>query len=141
MKNVMIQLICWLSLVSPVHADDRFQWEELELLPNTVGVAGPFVGVYNDVLIVAGGANFPDKRPWDGGVKVWWDDIHVMERGSDGMPEWIRDADFKLPKPLAYGVAISIPQGILLIGGCDAERCYDDVMLLQWDSDAKQIHL
>ena len=33
-------------------------WSELPQFPNSVGVAGPFVGVHNDALIVAGGANF-----------------------------------------------------------------------------------
>ena len=42
------------------------EWDELPELPDPIGVAGPFVGVQvdkddsaNDVLIVAGGANFP----------------------------------------------------------------------------------
>ena len=33
-------------------------WSELPQFPDSVGVAGPFVGVHNDALIVAGGANF-----------------------------------------------------------------------------------
>jgi len=31
------------------------------------GVAGAFPGITGDKLIVAGGANFPDKKPWEGG--------------------------------------------------------------------------
>ena len=48
-------------------------WEELPPLPPSAGqskqpgVAGPFAGVHRDALIVAGGANFPDKMPWEGG--------------------------------------------------------------------------
>ena len=33
--------------------------EALPDLPDPIGMAGPFVGVHNDALIVAGGANFP----------------------------------------------------------------------------------
>ena len=29
--------------------------------------------------MVAGGANFPDKRPWEGGAKVWHDSVFVLE--------------------------------------------------------------
>lgn len=35
------------------------EWEELPDLPNQLGVAGPFVGVHNDALILGGRANFP----------------------------------------------------------------------------------
>ena len=40
-----------------------WQWERLPSIPNTVGVASPFAGVSHGVLLVAGGANFPDKKP------------------------------------------------------------------------------
>lgn len=33
------------------------------------GVAGPVTGIYNDIMIIAGGANFPDSMPWQGGKK------------------------------------------------------------------------
>jgi hypothetical protein len=55
-------------------------WQSLPNLPNDLGLAGPFVGVHNDVLTVAGGANFP--RPvWDDSTQnVWHDRIYVMTK-------------------------------------------------------------
>ena len=44
------------------------------------GQAAPFAGVQGDALVVGGGANFPITMPWDGGTKVWWDDVFVLER-------------------------------------------------------------
>ena len=38
------------------------QWDELPALPNDLGVAGPFVGVHKDVLIVAGGLGIAPVR-------------------------------------------------------------------------------
>ena len=44
-------------------------WESLDPLPaargddTQPGLAGPFAGVHNEVVIVAGGANFPDGVP------------------------------------------------------------------------------
>ena len=35
---------------------DLLSWTELPRLPDELGVAGPFAGVHNDALIVAGGA-------------------------------------------------------------------------------------
>ena len=46
----------------PVNSNENDQnkisWAELPPLPNELGVAGPFVGVHRERLIVAGGANF-----------------------------------------------------------------------------------
>ncbi len=52
------------------------QWTRLTPLPNVLGVAAPFAGVGNGTLLVAGGANFPDGFPWEGGRKVWHDLIY-----------------------------------------------------------------
>ena len=33
-------------------------------------------------LLVAGGTNFPEKMPWEGGKKVWYDDVYVLDRSG-----------------------------------------------------------
>ena len=96
-------------------------------LPDKKGFAGSFAGVSNGVLIVAGGANFPDKKPWEGGKKVWYDTVFVLERPYD---EW-RVAG-KLPRPLGYGVSVTYGDGLVCIGGSDAERHYADAFRLEW---------
>ena len=105
----------------------RAGWEQLPPLPEPRGVAAPFAGVSGEALIVAGGANFPDKMPWEGGRKVWHDKVWVLEK-PDGT--W-REAG-KLPRPLAYGVSVSVTGAVVCIGGSDAERHYGDVILLVW---------
>ncbi len=54
-----------LLLISPsaMGAEARLAVKALPDLPDPIGVAGPFVGVHNDALIVAGGANFPFITP------------------------------------------------------------------------------
>src|SRR6187549_1212241 len=79
------------------------QWGKLPPLPEPLGVAAAFAGVSNGALIVAGGANFPDKMPWEGGKKVWNDRIWVLEK-PDG--QW-REAG-RLSRPLAYGVSLTV---------------------------------
>ena len=99
---------------------DVLKWTELPALPPAAGkdvqpgVAGPFAGIHNDALIVAGGANFPDALPWRGGKKVWHDDIFVLQRTADGHA-W--RTGFKLPRPLGYGAALGTDEGLLCIGG------------------------
>ena len=120
-------------------------WDTLPPLPPAAGetrqpgVASPFVGVHGGVLLVAGGANFPEKMPWDGGAKTWWDTIWVLEKRSDGSMAWVTDRNFRLPRRLGYGVSVSTEEGVICAGGSDAERCYADVFLLSWDAAARAI--
>jgi cyclically-permuted mutarotase family protein len=103
------------------------------------GVASPFVGVHGNALIVAGGANFPDKMPWEGGAKMWWDDIWVLEKQPDGPARWLTEKSFKLPRRIGYGASVSTPDGVVSAGGSDAERCYADVFLLSWDARTHEV--
>jgi len=118
---------------------DALSWSELPPLPpargqaKQIGLAGPFVGVHHDALILAGGANFPDAPPWRGGTKVWWADAFVLVRDVDGTYAWTADPNHKLQRPLAYGAAVSTDSGVVCIGGCDANQCYADCFRLSWD--------
>lgn len=120
-------------------------WEKLTPLPPSAGqtkqpgVAGPFAGVHGDALIVAGGANFPEKAPWEGGAKIWWNDIWVLEGLSGSNPRWVADKTFTLPRRLGYGISVDTPEGVIFAGGHDAERCYADVYLVSWDAKARAV--
>ena len=103
------------------------EWKQLADLPDVEGFAGSYAGVSNGALIVCGGANFPEKPLWEGGPKRWTDRVYVMPEPGDG---W-RDAT-PLPKPMGYGATASLPQGMMLIGGCNAEGTYADCYLLTY---------
>ncbi|HLU89637.1 MAG TPA: sodium/solute symporter, partial [Cyclobacteriaceae bacterium] len=101
-------------------------------IPDKEGFAGMYAGVSNGVLIGAGGANFPDKKPWEGGEKVWYDHIYYLE---DRESEW-KLADQKLLRPIGYGVSLSYQDQVLIIGGSDAEGHIDQVYALRFDREA-----
>jgi len=107
---------------SPLH------WESLPPIPDREGFASPFAGSHNGALIVAGGANFPDKRPWESGTKIWYDSVFVLTA-----PDQPWKTGFKLPRPAAYGVSVTTPDGIICIGGGNAKRNFQDVFRLTWD--------
>ncbi len=136
---------CPAAFCEQAEAPPALTWSELPQLPpapgqtKQIGLAGPFAGAHNGALIVAGGANFPEALPWRGGRKVWWDDAFVLVKQPSGTVQWVTDPRFKLPRPLAYGAAVSTPGGVVCIGGCDANRCYADVFRLQWDPDRKRL--
>lgn len=106
---------------------DTIVWSQLPPLPDPLGVAAPLVGQSDGALLVAGGANFPNGYPWEGGKKVWHNTVYVLTATN---AHW--QVAGHLPRPLAYGVSISIPQGVLCIGGSDAHRHYSDVFLLKY---------
>ena len=126
-------------------ASPALEWTELPEVPPAVGeqvqagLAGPFSGVHNDALIIAGGANFPEALPWEGGTKVYWDDIYVLEKNESGEYKWLVITDTQLPSPLAYGVSVNTAEGVLCIGGANENEVSDKVFLLQWDKVSKKI--
>ena len=124
---------------APVNEKDKpahvtLQWEALPDLPDPIGVAGPFVGVHNGALIVAGGANFP-KPVWEND-KQWHAAIHVLTE-DDGRFTWHDGGT--LPRAIGYGAAVSTPDGVICIGGNDAETTFRKVFRLQWNVQQKTI--
>ncbi len=115
----------------PRQGPSVLQWRQLPDLPDTTGFAGPYAGVDGDTLIVAGGANFPDAPPWEGGAKVWHDRIFI---GPAATGPW-REIAARLDRPMAYGVSLSVPsRGLLCLGGADAQRHYADAWFLRHES-------
>ena len=114
------------------------QWENSLLLPGcagmpeNVGLAGAYSGIVEGKLLVLGGANFPDKYPWEGGTKTWWSTLYSYDLQTG---KWTVYDDF-LDRPLAYGVSISLPEGLLCIGGCDRTQCSDNVFLIKKEEDS-----
>src|SRR3954469_737650 len=100
----------WLVLMTMLVASPAFsgKWARLSRLPDKEGFAGAFAGVSGGALLVAGGANFPDKKPWEGGTKIWYDTVFVLDR-PDG--EW--KVAGRLPRRLGYGVSVTHGDGVV----------------------------
>ena len=86
---------------------------DLKAIPDTAyakGVSAPFCGVVGDTLVVAGGANFPDKSLLEGGAKRVYADIWAH---TDG--EWAHVG--VLPDSTAYGATFAVDGALVLAGG------------------------
>lgn len=114
-----------LMTAASVLAADSTGWSKLPSLPDKEGFASMFAGVSGGALLAAGGANFPDKKPWEGGKKVWHDTVFVLEK-----PDGAWKVAGKLPRPLGYGVSVTHESGVVCVGGSDAERHYAETFLL-----------
>lgn len=94
------------------------------------GVSACYAGIWDDQLILAGGCNFPGLPPRMGGQKKYYDGIYAAQRGDDTLV-WRRIGD--LPAPAAYGVSVTTPDGIICIGGNNADGQLDTVFCLKLD--------
>ncbi len=84
------------------------------------GVAGAFIGNIDNNIIIAGGSDFPDGRPWEGGIKQYYDDIYVLEHGSGGYK--CTKTVSRLPEALGNGCAASSGKMIYCFGGSNSSR-------------------
>jgi len=126
-------LSIWL-LVFPV-AWGELTWNRLPDLPDREGFAGAYSGVVSeggeDFLVVAGGANFPDGRPWEDGEKAYYDDIYVLSLKEGG--EW-RKSETKLPARMGYGMSVSLAYGSAwFMGGKNDEGESNDLIEVSID--------
>ncbi len=130
MNRLVIPLLAMSLMIANARCNIRAQvseWSKLPSIPNKEGLAGSFAGVSHGALIVAGGANFPGKKPWEGGAKVWHDSVFVLEK-----PNGSWKAAGKLPRPLGYGVSVTHGAGLVCVGGSDSARHYADAFRLEW---------
>lgn len=112
------------------------KWAKIAQLPNengqpSLGFAGAINGFSNQVLVVAGGANFPDKMPWEQGKKYYAKEIHILQKiGAN----WVWDQKFKgeLPEPIAYCGNTVTDLGIVYAGGENEKGLSDQVYLLNY---------
>lgn len=130
LAGLLATLLCGCMTIPRTSMDQGLHWEQLPPIPDEKGFGWPFAGVLNDKLVVAGGANFPDAPPWEGGKKLWHDTVFVLTE-----PDGAWKVAGKLPKPMGYGVSITTPRGIVCIGGNDATSHLRDVFRLEMIDD------
>lgn len=119
------------------------EWKKATQLQNadgslSLGFAGPINGVSHNVLIVAGGANFPDKMPWEGGKKHYSNEIHVLEKVGDDF-HWNKKVTNTLPEPIAYPGNTTTNLGVVYVGGENENGLSNKAYILNWNADKNEI--
>lgn len=157
MKSGLARLIAaiWLAASSSAIADVPegravLDWSPIASLPESVTTAGAFVGISDDVLIVAGGASYADEPAANDNPEACHDrifllDLSTLQEGTTESPTratlW-RESKQRLPQPLANGVSLTTSEGLLCIGGSDGSNHYRDVFLLRiHEGDVQRIDL
>ena len=138
MKSVVryiLVAVCVLACLGMQAAADRtFNSARFGALPQLrvsgeQGVSAPFAGVSNGFVLVAGGCNFPDVPAAEGGRKVFYSDVYALEAA---MPQGGWRKVGQLPDSVAYGVSVSVPDGVAVIGGTNGRQSLATALLLSY---------
>ena len=92
-----------------------------------LGVSAMYATQAAGMLMVAGGANFPDEPAAEGGRKAFYDGIYLYDGAS-----WHRAGT--MPVPAAYGTACSFGDWALFAGGTGPDGALKTVWLVAPDS-------
>ncbi len=127
----LIYLFIFLNPLLSMSQTDQIRWSAFPSLPDKLGFAGMYAGVASGTLVAMGGANFPDRYPWEGGKKKWYDHIYVMPEGG----QW-RLSEQKLLLPSGYGVSVSYKGRIITAGGCTDTHHLTSVFSYSWNGSS-----
>ena len=97
------------------------------------GVAAPFAGVLGSDLVVAGGCNFPEIPAAEGGAKRFYAEIFALDLSDPH--GWLKLGE--LPKPLAYGATVAVPEGLVCIGGTSDGKTSESAVFLLTSQNLK----
>ena len=149
--SILILFMLFFSKLDNMNAQKsnhfRMNWLIVDSLPPpNIGVAGAFSGIHNGAIIVAGGANFPNGMPWEGGKKQYSNEVFVFSINRNGTSRFNREdklkrqnQSFNLIEKRAYGASVSTPKGIVCLGGENEKGASNKAFLMQCNSKIKQI--
>jgi cyclically-permuted mutarotase family protein len=122
------------------------KWKVANVLPpsegqsKSLGFAGPINGVSNNVLIIAGGANFPNGLPWEGGKKYYSNEIFVLQKEANKFV-WNKKVKKSLPAPIAYCGITSTDKGIVYAGGENETGISKQAWIINWNCKGEDIDI
>lgn len=141
---VIIIVMVFINKIVGQQANTKaIQWRVFAEIPTAngqgkaLGLAGPVTGIHQNVLMVAGGANFPDSMPWLGGKKKYYDELYVFKIGNKNAGH--HPEIFKLIAPVAYAANCSTPYGVVYAGGENNHGISNKAVMLQWDPIGNKI--
>lgn len=138
--TVVLALIVHLVVLAANADDKSFNSTVFKPLPQLSvggpeGVSAPYAGTHNGYLLVAGGCNFPTTPAAEGGAKQFYTNIYAL--GMNGSNQWQPVGN--IATAAAYGVSVTLPDGIAIIGGTDGKQSLATTTLLTYSPRANKV--
>lgn len=102
------------------------------------GVAGAFIGAVGDRIVVAGGSDFPQAAPWEGGVKRFVKTIRLLTFSADTCTCRLLAAT-ELPAGIAHGCSAVAGGRLYCFGGLTDKGESQEVFALTPTTDDVRI--
>lgn len=138
MQNAAILIITMIltGCVKSPH-ETKILWKESSRLPAEdgkahLGLAGPLVGVIDDQLLIAGGANFPQDFPWNGGEKIYQRSAYLYSIKDDQID---LKSEMSLATAIAYSATFSDGSNLYTVGGENENGAVDLVYKYRLDAE------
>lgn len=135
-------LIPWLVLIATL-LHGCAGGPELPDLPDRHGRGGMAAVTVLDergeeAILAAGGCNFPEGPPWEGGVKRYYRDVLLLSR-HDGVWTWSKVGE--LPHDVAYAAFTATPdrRAMVIAGGCDEKAHHSATLVVGADGKVRTL--
>ena len=98
------------------------------------GTAGAYIGSLEEgSVIIAGGSDFLDLRPWEGGRKTFLSSIYILKKTADGY-SCTEVNDVSLPEGIANGCSATIGKSLFCLGGQTEKGYSSSILKISLDS-------
>ncbi len=140
----IILLFASLLIAFTAIADEKISISSPTSLPEingkaNPGVAGAFIGTLAPRVVVAGGSNFSEGFPWEGGKKQYTDAIYLVSQNDGGYS--VELSEVKLPRDIAHGVSAVVDGVLYCFGGENANEKFTDYFTLTLSGGKPQVAL
>jgi cyclically-permuted mutarotase family protein len=143
---VILLIVMFISCSSLIQKKPviSMQWKIAGQIPansgqtRQIGIAGPIAGFHNDIMIVAGGSNFPGSMPWLGGKKAYYNDLFSFKKIGDSLISTTLVQ--RLPYKVAYSANCSTSEGIVCVGGENEDGIINKVLLIQCNESNGEVN-
>lgn len=121
---------CTIKRVANITANEALTSETIS--KGHHGLSGAFIGAIGNKIIIAGGSDFPDLKPWEGGIKTYYDDIYTISKDNGTYSCSLSEQKF--PIKICGGCSASDGKTIYCFGGNDGVSQNDKVYAIRMNA-------
>lgn len=146
MKKIVLSVIllsvflggCSSKIVRNPDIDKKVVWEYKGVIPaqtgynENIGVSGMMYGTKDNLVVIGGGENFPEKTLLETGSGKLYSDIYVFNEKKDNLE---LKEHINIDREIGFGASVTDKDGIYYIGGSNKEDEKNDILFFTFTED------